>query len=324
MSGAHLHIENLSYRYARPGLFSRAQRQGTPAVNDVSLTVKAGETLALVGESGSGKSTIARAIAGLLPVSAGRMSFGGDDLPSPIERRSADLRRLIQFIFQNPDASLNRRHRIGTILARPLQLFFGLSGEKLRNEVRSLLAAVQLPQDYAERFPGEISGGERQRVAIARALAARPALLLCDEIVSALDVSVQAAVLALLRSLQGQSRLSMLFITHDLAVVRWFADRVAVLYRGHLCEVGPVERVFAPPFHPYTALLLEAVPGSGTQIAGAPAHAAEFSVRQAPGCPFAGQCRHRIDGLCRDVDPPWRQIAPGHAIRCHLPQGEPS
>lgn len=322
MSGAHLHIEKLSYRYARPAIFSRAKREAPLVVDDVSLTVEAGETLALVGESGSGKSTIARAVAGLLPVSDGHMSFGGQDLPSPIERRSAHLRRLIQIIFQNPDASLNRRHRVGTILARPLQLFFGLSGEKLRNEVGSLLASVQLPQDYAERFPGEISGGERQRVAIARALAARPALLLCDEIVSALDVSVQAAVLALLRALQRQSRLSMLFITHDLAVVRWFADRVAVLYRGHLCEVGPVERVFAPPFHPYTAVLLEAVPGSRTQPAAASANATEVSFRQGPGCVFAHQCRHRIDGLCREVDPPWRQVAPGHAIRCHLHQGE--
>lgn len=315
-----LQIENLSCRYARRTIFSGRKRQAPLAVDDVTLAVGSGETLALVGESGSGKSTIARAVAGLLPVTSGVMSFAGRDLVPSVERRSAEQRRLIQIIFQNPDASLNRRQRIGTILARPLQLFFGLSAAKRRNEVRSLLEAVQLPPDYAARFPGEISGGERQRVAIARALAARPSLLLCDEIVSALDVSVQAAVLALLRSIQRQSHLSVLFITHDLAVVRWFADRVAVLYRGHLCEVGPVEEVFAPPFHPYTALLLDAVPGSARPPAaiGEPSSQAVTLSPSPRGCAFAGQCRHRIDGLCQNTEPPWRQVARDHAIRCHL------
>lgn len=323
---AELNIEHLSCRYARRTIFSIGKNEAPPAVDDVSLTVRSGETLALVGESGSGKSTIARAIAGLLPAASGRINFDGHDLTPLVERRSAELRRLIQIIFQNPDASLNRRHRIGTILARPLQLFFGLSGEKKESEIRSLLAAVQLPYDYAGRFPGEISGGERQRVAIARALAARPSLLLCDEIVSALDVSVQAAILELLRSLQKQSRLSMLFITHDLAVVRWFADRVAVLYRGHLCELAPVERIFVPPFHPYTALLLDAVPAFGRRAAAMaaaePLRAAAPSSRPASGCAFAGQCRRRIDGLCQEIAPPWRQVAQGHAIRCHLDPSE--
>lgn len=320
---AGLTIENLNCRYVRPGIFSHRKSRTPAAVDDISLTVVDGETLALVGESGSGKSTIARAVAGLLPPVSGRMNLAGRDLPASVERRPAELRRLIQIIFQNPDASLNRRQRIGTILGRPLRLFFGLSGTKLESEIRSLLAAVQLPPDYAERFPGEISGGERQRVAIARALAARPALLLCDEIVSALDVSVQSAVLELLRGLQRQSRLSMLFITHDLAVVRWFADRVAVLYRGRLCEVSPVERIFTPPFHPYTALLVEAAPSLGRPAAAGlaqPASPAAISIQ--PGaCAFAGLCRHRIDGLCEKMAPPWRQLAQGHAIRCHL---EPS
>lgn len=315
-----LHIDNLSCRYECPHLFSGRRNKTPPAVDDVSFAVGAGETLALVGESGSGKSTIARTIAGLFPAAAGRLRYGGHDLTLPVERRAAELRRLIQIIFQNPDASLNRRHRIGSIIARPLRLFFGLSDADSRQEVASLLEAVRLPTDYAERFPSEISGGERQRVAIARALAARPSLLLCDEIVSALDVSAQATILELLRSIQTQTRLSMLFITHDLAVVRWFADRVAVLYRGHLCEVGPVERVFAPPYHPYTSLLLEAVPvfGRRREAAGDAASPAVTSSPPTTGCAFASQCRHRIDGLCRSAEPPWRQVAPGHAIRCHL------
>lgn len=319
-----LHIEKLSCRYERPTLFGGSTSKASPAVDDVSLTVETGETLALVGESGSGKSTIARTIAGLFPAALGRLDYAGHDLTAPVERRPAELRRLIQIIFQNPDASLNRRHRIGRIIARPLRLFFGLSDAETRQEVRSLLEAVQLPSDYAERFPSEISGGERQRVAIARALAARPSLLLCDEIVSALDVSVQAAILDLLRSIQKQTQLSMLFITHDLAVVRWFADRVAVLYRGHLCEVGPVERVFTPPFHPYTSLLLEAVPvfGRRPEAASDAASPVAMSSPSTGGCAFASQCRYQVDGLCRTAAPPWRQVAPGHAIRCHLEVSE--
>ncbi len=317
--GATLGLRGVSYRYARRRLF-RSQTATQPLVlNDVSFQVRSGETVALVGESGSGKSTLARAIAGLLPIAEGEIRLGGSDISMGVERRTKALQRSIQIIFQNPDASLNGRHRIATILARPLRLFFGLKGEALRSAVLALLHAVQLPDDYATRFPSEISGGERQRVAIARALAAKPSLLLCDEIVSALDVSVQAAILALLEEIQRRTHLTLLFITHDLAVVRWFAGRVVVLYRGQVCEIAPAAALFAPPYHPYTALLLEAVPQFGRRAA--PAARPAAAIEPAPvvtGCAFAGTCRYAIADRCRTVSPPWRAIGRDHAIRCHL------
>jgi peptide/nickel transport system ATP-binding protein len=265
--GALLSIEQASAHYGgRGGLLGYGTRRAPLALDGVSLTIRPGETLALVGESGSGKSTLARAIAGLQPLSGGRLRFAGAELAPRAEQRPMEVRRRIQMVFQNPDASLNPRHRIGDAVGRPLQLFFDMPRTQRERNVASLLAAVRLPEDYARRFPAEISGGERQRVAIARALAARPSLLLCDEIVSALDVSVQASLLELLRSVTAETGLAMLFITHDLAVARWFADRVAVLYRGRLCEVAPTDRLFAAPSHPYTASLLAALrpgdPGS--------------------------------------------------------------
>lgn len=318
--GKALELQEVSCRYGRRRFFSRGKR--LPVVVDaVSLDLAAGETLALVGESGSGKSTLARTIAGLHPAQSGRISFAGSDITRPVGRRAVDIRRRIQIIFQNPDASLNHRHRIGTILARPLKLFFRMSRAQRREAVTSLLASVQLPADYAARFPGEISGGERQRVAIARALAAEPQLLLCDEVVSALDVSVQATVLDLLRTIQQQNNLSILFITHDLAVVRWFADRVAVLYRGQLCEVASVERLFAGALHPYTRTLLAAVPQFGRPISpGETAKETEAAVVPvSAGCAFAAQCAHAVAGLCREVAPPWHELGEGaHRVRCHL------
>ena len=322
-SGKALELDGVSCRYGRAGFLSRRAR--LPIVVDhLSLTLAAGETLALVGESGSGKSTLAKTIAGLHPAQSGRIRFAGTDITQLVERRAVDLRRRIQIVFQNPDASLNHRHRIGTILGRPLKLFFKMPHARRKEVVASLLAAVHLPAAYAARFPGEISGGERQRVAIARALAAEPQLLLCDEVVSALDVSVQVTILDLLRSIQQHSKLSIFFITHDLAVVRWFADHVAVLYRGQLCEVAPVERLFAAPSHPYTRTLLEAVPQFGRQVIAAalPEVAEKTAVPVSGGCAFAGQCVHAIAGLCREVAPPWHKLdEEGHRVRCHLSPG---
>jgi peptide/nickel transport system ATP-binding protein len=316
--GATLGVQSVSYRYARRRLFRRPAEDQPLVLNNVSLQVRSGETVALVGESGSGKSTLARAIAGLLPLTQGGISLGGSDISIPVERRSKGLQRSIQIIFQNPDASLNGRHRIGTILARPLRHFFGLKGEAVHSEVRALLQAVRLPQDFATRFPSEISGGERQRVAIARALAAKPSLLLCDEIVSALDVSVQAAILDLLADIQRRTHLTMLFITHDLAVVRWFANRVVVLYRGQMCETAPAAALFAPPYHPYTALLLEAVPQFGRRAVPVSRPAVAEALLATNGCAFAGTCRYAIADRCRTVAPPWRAVGRDHAIRCHL------
>jgi len=220
----------LECTYGRPGIqLPFLRRTSTPVVHDVSFTIDTQETLALVGESGSGKTTIARAVAGLLVPSRGWVRFEGQHVTTSVEKRSKDLHRQIQFVFQNPDASLNPRRRISYSLGRPLEFFFGLSGQAKKRRVEQLLDDVHLDASYANRFPTQLSGGERQRVAIARALAAQPKLVLCDEIVSALDVSVQASILDLLEELQEERGVAYLFIAHDLAVVRWLAHRVGVL-----------------------------------------------------------------------------------------------
>jgi peptide/nickel transport system ATP-binding protein len=230
------------------------------AADDVSFEVAAGECVALVGESGSGKTTIARCIAGLHPPAAGRILLDGEVLAGMAKGRERDQRRRIQIVFQNPYDSLNPRHRVSDAVARPARVLRELSQEQAMREVAALLERVRLPARVARRFPGELSGGERQRVAIARALAAHPDLLVCDELTSALDVSVQAAVLEVLAELRADLGLSLLFISHDLGVVASVADRVLVLDRGVICEQGPVEQLLQSPEHPYTRQLIEAAP----------------------------------------------------------------
>ena len=321
-------VQGLEVRYGQLGLESLWRRASgapapPPAVQGVHLTIRRGETLALVGESGSGKSTIARAIAGLQPVTAGELRLGEHDLRRPSGRRPVELRRTVQLIFQNPDASLNPRQTVGQILERPLQIFFGLPRLERRRRVAELLDQMRLGAHYAERFPGQLSGGEKQRVAIARAFAAEPELVLCDEVVSALDVSVQAAVLELLARLKAERGVTYLFISHDLAVVRAIADRVAVLFGGRLCEVGTAPQVYGPPFHPYTESLLAAVPDltpnsrPATRAAETPAAGAG-----AKGCPFAGRCPRQIGSICAEQPPPWRDAGDGHGIACHIPLEE--
>ncbi|TCL81011.1 MULTISPECIES: ABC transporter ATP-binding protein [unclassified Curtobacterium] len=248
--------EDLVIRYGR----------GLPAaVDGVSFTIAPRETLAVVGESGSGKSTLATALAGLVPAESGTFSFDdgtvSGDLREPIAGRSPDLRRAVQLVFQNADTSLNPRRTVGAAIGRPLKLFTGTSS---RQRVGELLTQVGLGPEFAERLPAQLSGGQRQRVGIARALAAEPRLVIADEITTALDVQVQAGILALLADLQRSRGLSCLFISHDLAVVRGVADRVAVMTGGRIVEIGPTERVFTGPNHPYTSTLLAATlePGS--------------------------------------------------------------
>lgn len=230
------------------------------AANDVSFTLAQHGCVALVGESGSGKTTIARAIAGLHPTAAGRISLGGEQLASNARRRSIEQRRRIQIVFQNPAEALNPRHSIASTVARPAQVLKGLSRAEGRAEVARLLEAVRLPARIAERYPRELSGGERQRVAIARALAAGPEVLICDEITSALDVSVQAVVLELLRDLREELGLAVIFITHDLGVVATIAEQILVLEAGVVCERGSTMEVLGAPQHPYTQRLLAAAP----------------------------------------------------------------
>ncbi len=238
----------------------RATHGAVVAAEDVSFSLSAGECVALVGESGSGKTTIARCVAGLHEPAAGSILLDGTPLEPRAKARSREARRRIQIVFQNPDDSLNPRHRVGDEIARPARVLRGLSREESRADVAGLLERVRLPPRLAERFPGELSGGERQRVAIARALAARPDVVVCDEVTSALDVSVQAAVLDLLAELRVELGVALLFISHDLGVVASVADRVLVLDRGVVCEEGPVARVIASPVEEYTRKLLEAAP----------------------------------------------------------------
>lgn len=257
-----LSADNLTIAYGgRRGLFGVGRTAGNAVVHGVSLSIGKDETLALIGESGSGKSTIARALCGLVPPAHGAIRYNGKALAPDLTSRTPDERREIQYVFQNPDASLNPRMRVGEILARPLDVFFGEKGTRTHRKLEKALSDVRLDLNYLDRFPHELSGGERQRVAIARALIADPKLLLCDEVLSALDVSVQARVLELLADLRKRTGVSMLFISHDLGVVRALADRVGVLYHGDLVEVGPTEQIYTQPQHPYTRRLLSAATG---------------------------------------------------------------
>jgi peptide/nickel transport system ATP-binding protein len=238
----------------------RSSRSARAAVDGVSFAVESGRCVALVGESGSGKTTIGRCIAGLHTPAGGRITFDGAPVAGAARKRPLDVRRRIQIVFQNPFESLNPRHRVSSSIARPLRVLRKLSRADAALEVGELLDRVKLPTRLGDRFPVELSGGERQRVAIARALAARPDLLICDEVTSALDVSVQAAVLELLKELQRELQLSMLFITHNLGVVACVADSVLVMDQGCLCETGPAADVLASPSHEYTRRLLAAAP----------------------------------------------------------------
>jgi peptide/nickel transport system ATP-binding protein len=268
-----LELVDVSMRYGHDGIFEVIRRRISKETSDRPMTVQAvgfsvhrGETVALVGESGSGKSTILRAISGLMRPLAGSIAFAGKPLAGSIDQRPQEVRRAIQIIFQNPDASLNPRHTVADILSQPLRLYFRLDERECRQRAAALLERVRLNTAYLTRYPAQLSGGEKQRVAIARAFAAEPDLVLCDEITSALDVSVQAAILELLVDLQRERGTAYIVIAHDLAVVRALADRVAVLKGGRICEIGSVDEIYAPPYHPYTEQLL-------TSVLQLPAHA---------------------------------------------------
>ncbi|SDO88296.1 peptide/nickel transport system ATP-binding protein [Nakamurella panacisegetis] len=308
-----------------------------PTVDGIDLEVRQGEVVALVGESGSGKSTIAWTLAGLRRPTAGELTLhprqagttgATADLTLPAAKRAPQWRRQVQLIFQNADTSLNPRRSVGDAVARPLRLL-GLRGQKATARRDEVFADVGLPTSFADRLPAQLSGGQRQRAGIARALAADPALLLADEVVSALDVSVQASVLGLLDDLRAEHQLGYLFIGHDLAVVRGLADRVVVLYLGRICEEGTVEDVFGvhgagAVNHPYTRLLLDSVmdpvPTATARVAAPRTRADEPESAPPPaGCPFYRRCELRIEGTCNTQAPPVRQPADRHRIRCHLP-----
>jgi peptide/nickel transport system ATP-binding protein len=314
-----LTIENLQVGYTTERIGRTFKRKPKAVVEEITLDIRPGETFALVGESGSGKTTVARAVSGLLPYVSGIMNIEDRyDLKVSMRKRSDDMLRSVQYIFQNPDASLNPRQRVSLIVGRPLQKFFKLSGEELRQKVIRLLADVHLDAGFYDRFPDELSGGERQRIAIARALAAEPKLLLCDEVLSALDVSVQANILKLLAELQVERGIAFLFISHDLAIVRSLAHRVGVMYWGMLFETGRVEEVFNPPYHPYTYLLLSAVPEPDPDKV-------IPTVRMDTGlilgakkmtCPFAPRCPVKVGRVCEVDQVPWQRVSQTHQLRC--------
>ena len=295
------------------------------AVDGVSFDIQAGETLCLVGESGCGKSTVGKTILRLQEPTAGQIWLGGTEVTTLSEEQMRAHRRQVQMVFQDPYSSLNPRMRVGQIIAEPLENFDIAHGAEKDRQVLALLDKVGLRQDAVARFPFEFSGGQRQRLGIARALALNPRLIVADEPVSALDVSVQAQVLNLLMDLQEEFGLSYLFVSHDLAVVEHIGHRIAVMYLGRIVELAPRERIFAQPQHPYTEALMAAAP-----IAAPKARNARLviegdvpsPINPPPGCHFHTRCPY-AEARCRVDAPPLQEIAPGHVVACHLRQPAP-
>lgn len=293
------------------------------AVTEVDLTVFEGETLALVGESGCGKSTLGRLLLGLLPPTGGQVFFDGQDLAALAPADLRALRRQMQMVFQDTAASLNPRLDVGRILAEPLRIHRLCPLAEYPARCAALLEQVGLPRQLLDRFPHELSGGQRQRVGIARALAVSPRLVVCDEPVSALDVSVQAQVLNLLADLQEARGLTYVLISHDLGVVRHSADRVCVMFLGRVCEIGPTKELFTAPRHPYTKFLLAAVPRPDPtcRSQGEDLLSGELPSPVAPpsGCPFRTRCPYAQE-ICAQQVPPL-QGEGGHQAACHFPLG---
>jgi peptide/nickel transport system ATP-binding protein len=321
-SGAQLDVVGLKIYYQMSGgMFSRGLgRQTVKAVDGVTFCVPEHSTLGIVGESGCGKSTVARGIAGLAPISDGQITFGGVGLNKLVRKRPPRILQMLQMVFQNPDSTLNPQKPVEDELRRPLRRFHIVPRPDEDRMISQLLAAVNLDDSYRQRYPAQLSGGEKQRVAIARAFAERPQLVLCDEPASSLDVSVQSMVLNLLLRLQREQGVSLLFISHDLGVIRYMSDYVAVVYLGRLCEIGRVDQIFCPPNHPYTEALMSAVPvpdpeatRTRIQLAGS----VPSPTNPPSGCLFHTRCPRKLGPIC-EQEVPQPSEEDGHLIYCHI------
>lgn len=312
-----LEIKNIKRHYPVSGGILSLSKATIKAVNDISLEVKSGETLGLVGESGCGKSTLARLLTGLEAPDSGTIIFNGRPFQ---DWDSAKIGTMIQMVFQDPYSSLNPRQKVGNIISEGMRIHKTGTRKVITARVEELLVQVGMRPEHAKRYPHEFSGGQRQRIAIARAIALNPDLIVCDEPVSALDVSVQAQVLNLLKKIQKDFSLSYVFISHDLSVVSHISDRVAVMYLGKLMEIAPTEELYNNPLHPYTQILLEAVPIPDPTI-----QTADIAIpgdmpspiAPPPGCPFHTRCPKSMD-ICKETQPVRNEVKENHAVFCHL------
>lgn len=310
--------------------YGRLDKQGMPAapiLKDVSLSISRGRTLGVIGESGSGKSTLARVVAGLLPAARGEVLLDGEPLPGTLAARTKEQFRRIQIVFQNADTALNPTHSVAQVLGRPLTFYHGLKGDARQRRIADMLDLVKLPGDVAGRRCGELSGGQKQRINLARALAAEPELILCDEVTSALDTVVGAAILDLLVELRKELGVSYMFISHDISTVRSLCDDILVLYAGRAVEAGNRATFQAPPFHPYTDLLIASVPEleqGWLEQSRRPVSPATLAVGvgTADLCPFLDRCAMRIPGVCDHLPPPKVSLKDGSEILCHHTEGE--
>ncbi len=328
-----LSLDNLKVYYPQESnsivrMLGLGEKKYVKAVDDVSVRLSKGRTLGVVGESGCGKSTLVKGLIGLEKVTDGKVEFLGVDVTDEVSSRDTSLIREMQMVFQNPDSTLNPSYPVGKQIARPIRRFKTVPRNQVKAEVARILEAVRLSPAYYDRLPRQLSGGEKQRVGIARALASRPDLIICDEPVSALDVSVQAAVINMLLDIQQVYGSSMIFIAHDLSVVRYFSDDIAVMYLGQIVEIGPAEAIYDPPYHPYTEALLSAVPipdPEATQKEIRLGGNVPSALNPPSGCRFHTRCPRRHEMLsgggkiCEEERPPWQQGNRGHRILCHIP-----
>ena len=320
-----LEVRDLTAGYGRV----KGGRPAIPVLQDVSITLERGHSLGVIGESGCGKSTLARVVSGLLPAARGEVLLDGEALSPGLEQRPRHQLQKIQFVFQMADTALNPRQRIDQILGRPLDFYFSMSRKDRRRRIAELLDMVELPQEFAGRYPEELSGGQKQRVNLARALAATPEILLCDEVISALDSIVGANVIELLKRLRKRLGVSFVFISHDLSTVSSFADDVVVLYAGRVVEQGTADHVLSPPWHPYTRLLISSVPElrigwleQTMQTREAKAGIDRVVEITEVGCPFYSRCPLAMAGTCDRETPPVRHLDGGHRIECHRTEDE--